>query len=193
MGTVSAVSSPIKKQLTPEIKYCVRYLKERGFTEQDFPNICKALSPTDADYSLVKLQGNAFFDELASKLRDLWPAGSRKIKGKEYEWRDSVSNLSRRLEALWKERFKGKDYSIEECLTVARRYLSQFENDTKFMMSVKFFIWKQKELVQSNGRIKYVTESKFADMLEGKEAEDAVMNEWNDILGSVNIGEGELI
>ena len=195
MDTTSVVISPVKKQLTPEIKYCVRYLKERGFTEKDFTNICKALSSTDADFSLVKLQGNAFFDELAEKLRELWPAGSRRINGKEYEWRDSVSNLSRRLETLWKERFKGKEYTIDECLAVARRYLSQFEDNTKFMMSVKFFIWKQKELVQSNGRIKYVTESKFADMLEGKEAEDAIMNEWNDILNpeNVNIGEGELV
>ena len=181
------------KTPTPEIKYCVRYLKERGITGEDFINISSTLSPTDADYSLVKLQGNAFFDELAEKLRELWPAGSRKINGKEYEWRDSVRNLSSRLETLWKDRLAGKEYTIEECLSVARRYLTQFEDNTKFMMSVKFFIWKQKELVQSNGRIKYVTESKFADMLEGKEAEDAIMNEWDDVISSVSVGEGELI
>jgi hypothetical protein len=183
----------MKKQLTPEIKYCVRYLKERGFTEKDFANICKALSPTDADYSLVKLRGNAFFDELAEKLRNLWPSGGRVIKGKTYEWRDSPKNISARLEVLWRERLAGKTYTIEECLAVARRYLAQFEHDTKFMMSVQYFVWKQKELIQSNGKIKYVTESKFADMLEGKEAEDAIMNEWNEVLNSADIGEGELI
>ena len=186
--TVSPMKTP-----TPEIKYCVRYLKERGITEKDFTNISSTLSPTDSDYTLVKLQGNAFFDELAEKLRELWPAGSRKINGKEYEWRDSVRNLSSRLETLWKDRLRDKEYTIDECVSVARRYLSQFENDTRFMMSVKFFIWKQKELVQSNGRIKYVTESKFADMLEGKEAEDAIMNEWDDVINSVSVGEGELV
>ena len=179
--------------LTPEIKFCVRYLKEQGVTAKDFIAIAKTLSPKDADFIFVKLEKDNFFTELAEKLRELWPPGGRYIGGREYPWRDSVDNIAKRLETLWKERFKGKNYTIEECLTVARRYLAQFENSTKYMMSVKFFIWKQKELVQSNGRIKYVMESIFADMLEGKKEEDAVMNEWNEIINSESVGEGELI
>ena len=183
----------MKTQLTPEIKYCVRYLKEQGVTEKDFVNISLALSPKDTDFVLVRMEKDDFFNELAEKMRELWPPGGRMIKGHEYPWRDSVSNISRRLETLWKERLSGKDYTIEECLIVVRRYLAQFEDNTKFMKSVKYFIWNQKELVQSNGRIKYVIESIFADMLEGKNEQDAVMNEWNDILNSENIGEGELV
>ena len=179
--------------LTPEIKFCVRYLVERGVVSKDYDEISETLSPDDPDYALIKLQKDTFFTELAEKLRELWPAGSRTINGKEYEWRDSVGNLSKRLETLWKERFKNKTYSIEECLTVARRYLSRFENDTKFMLGVKFFIWKQKQLVQSNGRIKYITESKLADMLEGKAEEDAIQNEWDFLVNNTTIGEGELI
>ena len=181
------------KALTPEIKFCVRYLKEQGVTVKDIINITKSLSPRDPDFVLVKMKKDSFFTELAEKMRDLWPSGGRTIKGHEYPWRDSVDNIAKRLETLWKDRFKDKEFTIEECLMVARRYLSQFEHDTKYMMGIKFFIWKQKELVQSDGRIKYVTESKFADMLEGKADDDAVQNEWDEMLNSGNLGEGELI
>ena len=183
----------MKTQLTPEIKFCVRYLKEQGVTARDFTNICLALSPKDADFVLVKMEKDTFFTELAEKMRPLWPAGGRRINNREYPWRDSVENIAKRLETLWKDRLNGKEFTIEECLTVARRYLAGFENSTKFMKGIKYFIWNQKELVQSDGRIKYVTESIFADMLEGKKEEDAIMNEWQDVLNSENIGEGELV
>ena len=179
---------------TPEVRFCVRYLLEHGVDELNFSEVASSVSISDPEFELVeKPKSTNFYLELAEKLRKLWPSGSRQIGGKEYEWRDSAANLAKRLETLWKERLKSKNYSIEECLSVARRYLSQFENDTKYMMGVKFFIWKQKELVQSDGRIKYVVESKFADMLEGKADDDAVQNEWEEMLNSGNLGEGELI
>ena len=179
--------------LTPEIKFCVGYLIGQGVSPKDYSVISKALSPKDPDFRLVKVAESSFFDRLAEKLRELWPPGDKDGK---YPWRDSVGNLSRRLKLLWKERFpdfKENENSLEQCLTVARRYLAKYENDTKYMQTLKYFILKQEQIAKGNGHFVIINRSRFADMLEGKEDEDAIMNEWDFLVNEASVGEGELV
>lgn len=179
--------------LTPEIKYCVKYLLDQGLSSKDFSVIAKVVSAKDEKYSLVKVSDDSFFDELAGKLRELWPPGEKDGK---YPWRDSVDNLSKRLRLLWSERFSSFDkekYTIDRCVAVAMKYLSMFEDDTKYMMTLKYFIMKQESIVKSDGKITYVTKSKLADMLESASDLNAIDDEWNSILQNSNAGEGELV
>lgn len=182
--------------ITQECRFCIRYLLDHGINASNFNEAVKELGPValDDEFELVKIPKKLdFFDELATKLRELWPSGNKDGK---YPWRDSVSNLSKRLKILWRERFpdfKENENSLEQCLTVARRYLAQFENDTKYMKILKYFILKQKTIIMKDGEEKYISESIFADMLENKAAEDVMDSEWANILDSVSVGEGELI
>lgn len=180
-----------KESYSPEVKFCVRYLLNQGITAFNFGRVQLQLSSDDADFSLVPMPSSKkdFFTELAEKLRELWPPGEKDGK---YAWRDSVPNLSRRLKVLWDERFKGKEFTIDECLVAARKYLAQFEDNVKYMQTLKYFILKQKSIVEKDGRLRYISESKFADILEGN-SELAAMDEWNDILNGSSIDEGELI
>lgn len=147
------------------------------------------LSNDDADFTLVPVPRSRkdFFTELAEKMRELWPAGEKDGK---WPWRDSVPNLSRRLQALWKDRGFG-DKTIDECLTVARRYLARFEDNAKYMQTLKYFILKQDSIVdKTTGRIRYINKSVFGDMLES----NSVLNEWGDVFDVSNtIEQGELI
>ena len=129
-----------------------------------------------------------YFTELATRLREMWPPGTKDGK---FAWRDSVDNLVTRLQNLWDIRDL-KDYPIEFCLQVARRYLSKFENDTKYMCTLKYFILKQKHITQKDGSLKYISESKFADMLEGQDEKDAVMNEIEQMFATNTFGEGTI-
>ena len=179
-------------KFSPQVKFCVKYLLENGVNSLVFHKIVKELNAFDQKYELVPINKEVkkpFFDELAEKLRELWPPGDKDGK---YAWRDSVPNLSKRLKSLWDDRLKGKEFTIDECLVAARKYLAQFEDNVKYMQTLKYFIMKQKSIVEKDGRIKYITESKFADILEGN-SELAAMDEWNDILNGSNIDEGELI
>lgn len=176
---------------TSEIKFCVRYLVEHGVSSREF-SVLSGLAlraQTEPEFALVRLEKSDFFTELAEKLRDLWPSGEKDGK---FPWRDSVSNLSRRLQQLWKERFPDKTFTIDQCLIVARRYLAQYENNTKYMRTLKYFIMKQKDYGLKDGRKKIFNESIFADMLEGKAEEDAVLNSMDGVLGTMTFGEGEL-
>lgn len=174
--------------ITPEVKFCVRYLLEHGVNSKNFTTVALVLKPTDTRFQFTKIGATtSFFEELAERLRELWPPGEKDGK---WPWRDSVSNLSIRLRSLWTSR-NLKDYTIDECLTVARRYLAQFEDNAKYMMTLKYFIMKQDKLVGKDGRINYINKSVFADMLESVSSTD---DEWNTIFESTSTTEqGELI
>ena len=135
-----------------EVLFCARYLSERGYDSHNFDGLVELSNNLEVDYNLVKKEPTTFFIELAEKLREMWPAGDKDGK---YPWRDSTDNLKRRLIHLWNTRLQGQEYTLDECLTVARRYLSQFQEDTKYMQILKYFIMKDKK-------------SKFADMLESQ-------------------------
>ena len=168
----------------------------------DITRKAKKLYPDSSEFQAVYVKGfldaldnisgveEGFFETLASKLREMWPSGDKDGK---YSWRDSVPNLAERLRTLWDIR-QLKNYTIETCLSVARRYLSSYEDNKKYMQTLKYFILKQDDIIQSNGMIKHINKSKFADMLEGKKEVDAALNEWDDILNNdLFAGEGGML
>lgn len=178
------------KKMTGEVMFCVKYLKEHGVNASNFEKTVKLLNVYEVpEFNLVRREGHTYFTKLALGLRNLWPPGEKDGK---YPWRDSVTNLTERLKLLWKIR-QLREYPIETCLSVARRYLAQYEHDTKYMQTLKYFIMKQKGIVNDTGKLTYIQESKFADMLEGKSDVDAIENEWERILGTSSAGEGDLI
>lgn len=153
-------------EYSDEAIYCVKYLAERGYLNQEkLTEIAMLLDDFDVDFKMVRIEKD-FFTRLAEALRPLWPAGEKDGK---YPWRDSVANLSRRLYTLWNVR-NLKEYTIEQCLTVARRYLAQYETNAKYMRTLKYFILKQGEIIDKAGLIRRTNESIFADMLEGDES-----------------------
>lgn len=185
----------MSKTYKDDVVFCAQYLKSKGVSAEEYEILSSC--EEELPFEIVKKKTNdSFFTELANGLRELWPPGGRVINGKEYAWRDSVDNIAKRLKALWQERFSGdnaKTFTVEECLSVARCYLAQFEMDTKYMLSLSKFIWKQRNLVMRDGRIKHVMESKFADMLDGKVDYQKMDEEWNDIFDSISADQGEII
>lgn len=131
-----------------------------------------------------------FFVKLANGLREIWPTGNKDGK---YPWRESVSNLVIRLRALWRAR-NIKTRNVESVLTVARRYVAQYENDLTYMRTLKYFIYKHvASLPNEKNKNKIICESPLADMLEGKNDIDYVMNEWDSIFNEATVQDGELI
>lgn len=171
--------------------YCLKRVVELGINSSNFDEKAKLLDIYEVpEFEIVKREGQSYFATLATKLRNLWPPGEKEGK---YPWRDSVKNLTERLKLLWKIR-NLREYSLQECLSVARRYLAQYEHDTKYMQTLKYFIMKQKGILDPDtGTQKYIQESVFADMLEGKSDIDRMENEWDSILESTSIGEGTLV
>lgn len=106
-----------------------------------------------------------FFTQVATGLRALWPSGEKDNK---YSWRDSIPNLRKRLQFIWEQRGYTTEHSVEDCLSAGRLYLSKFEEDTKYMQLLKYFIFKQKSLIGIDGKITYTYQSTLCDLLDEK-------------------------
>lgn len=180
----------MSRLFTNEEVFAYTYLAKRNLL---IPENLRQLSVLAAQfkgsYEIVpKDKGDSFYTELAEKMRELWPQGEKDGK---WPWRDTTKNLAMRLHSLWQRRHLG-DYTIEQCLTVARRYLAQFENDTKYMKILKYFILKQTSIVEPDGKLKYTDSSTFADMLESEplNGEDTIdLTEMQE----ANLFEGEIV
>lgn len=172
---------------TNEALFCLKYLYERGYCEGwNIQDTNLLLQSAQVNYQLVQLPKGDFFSQLAHGLRELWPSGDKDGK---YPWRDSEANLVKRLQVLWNNRHLD-NYSLDDCLRAARRYLSQYEDNVKYMQILKYFILKQKSIVEPNGKIRYINESKFADMLESQE-KLAVPDDWE--MTTTLVEQGELV
>ena len=173
-----------------EAVFCVKYLNERGYLQQEkLDELTALLVDFGVDFRFVKVRKN-FYTECAERLRELWPSGNKDDK---YPWRDSVDNIAKRLKILWESRNLG-EYSVDDVLQVARQYLAQFENDAKYMKTLKYFIYKSKtEVTGTDGKLSCRFESSLADGLENLTDQQKFDDEWGALLGSSAGGFGELV
>ena len=178
----------MQRKITNEIEFSIRILRDNNVTPEEYSKLLKMVPDQSTEYVLVKRK-KSFYSELAQALIKLWPSG---MKDGKYPWRDSVENIAERLDTIWAMRNLG-ERTIDECLVVARRYLAKYTEDTKFMMLLKYFIFKQDKILGPEGKYRITYKSMFADMLEGKIEEDAALNEWDTLLATENFGEGELV
>lgn len=101
------------------------------------------------------------FNELASKMRELYPEGRK--PGTTYYWRDSIPVIARKLKTVVAK--FGVQFTEEEALSATRRYVSSFNGDYRFMQLLKYFILKTDK---ATGDIR----SEFLSFLENKEDEE---------------------
>lgn len=178
------------KKHTKEAIFCAKYLKENGYLSGDkLDELSALIDDLDVDFNLVRIRKD-YYTELAEKLRELWPSGNKDGK---YPWRDSVKNLAYRLKYIWALRGL-KEYTVDDVLSVARKYLAQYENDATYMQTLPYFICKQKRAtIDADGKIDYETKSVLADMLESLTDEQRQQNEFEALFGNTQFEQGTII
>ena len=122
----------------------------------------------DSDRSVVNKDEE--FDELARKMRDLYPEGRK--SGTTYYWRDSIPVISRKLKTIVAK--FGVQFTEEEALDATRRYIQSFNGDYRFMQLLKYFILK-------TDRVTGDLRSEFLSFMENKDSDDAGTNWLTDV------------
>lgn len=80
------------------------------------------------------------FENLAQKLRDLYPKGNK--PGTNYPWRDSNVVIAKKLKTLvYKHNIQFTD---EQAINATKKYIESFNGDYRYMQLLKYFIWKSK-------------------------------------------------
>lgn len=82
-------------------------------------------------------QENLSLEELAEKLRELYPKGKK--PGTAYMWRDSTAYIVKRLQAF--EKKYGK-FEHEDIIKATQKYVNSFNGNYGYMQLLKYFIFK---------------------------------------------------
>lgn len=107
------------------------------------------------------------YDELADKLRELYPKGRK--EGTSYLWRDSHAKIANKLRTLVKKyNFKFTD---EQAINATKRYIESFNGNYSYMQLLKYFILKKdKDSGEEN--------SQLMSYIENEDCTDAANDDW---------------
>lgn len=86
--------------------------------------------PTDAELASI-----------AEKLIKVFPEGKK--PGTPYPWQCNPKDIQIRLKKFFK--LYGNQFSEEQIISAARRYVDSFNGDYRYMRLLKYFIWKKED------------------------------------------------
>lgn len=107
------------------------------------------------------------FNNLAEKLMEIFPEGKK--AGTTYYWRGNKAVISARLQKLVDK--TAVDFTDEEAIDAARRYVNSFKGDYKYMSILQYFIWKKKNMGEE-------LDSQFLSYIENKDSKDENNYDW---------------
>ena len=103
-------------------------------------------------------------NNLAEELRDCYPKG--KMPNTPYYYRCNSREVRQKLKKFFT--LYGK-YSDEELIDATKRYIASFNGNYKYLPLIKYFIMKNKKVMDEDGSYHVVEVSPLADFLENKE------------------------
>lgn len=130
-----------------DIESTIHHLIDMGIVNRDLYNNVSAVVSNntkeliasiiiDSDKTIIDKDEE--FDNLASKMRELYPKGKK--PGTTYYWQDSIPIISKKLKTLV-AKFK-VNLVEEEVLEATQRYINSFNGDYKYMQLLRYFILK---------------------------------------------------
>ena len=107
---------------------------------------------------------------LATELKKIFPEGKK--EGVNMYWAEGKILIARRLKTFFSK--YGYDYTNENILSAARRYVESFNGNYRLMQLLKYFIFKNK--TTNEGWIEY--ESQLVNFMENADQEINIKNDW---------------
>ena len=107
-------------------------------------------------------------EELADKLRDIYPSG--KIYNTNYYYRCNRQDIINKLKTFFK--MYGTKYTDEQIINATQKYIKSFNGNYAYLKLLKYFIWKDERLKGES------VQSLLADFIENESAEDVTNDDW---------------
>lgn len=114
-------------------------------------------------------------EALALQLMDIYPKGKK--EGTNNYWRGNKREIKERLQKFFK--LYGNKYTDAQILTATQKYIEGFNSDYSYMRVLKYFIWKDKVVRDSDSTKGSVVEcSDLATYIENAGQEDNLKQDW---------------
>ena len=128
----------------------------------------EALSCILAESTDVVAKRTTNIEELADKLRDIYPNG--KIFNTNYYYRCNRQDIINKLKTFFK--MYGTKYTDEQIINATQKYVNSFNGNYTYLKLLKYFIWKDERLKGES------VQSLLADFIENESSEDTTNSDW---------------
>ena len=128
----------------------------------------EALSCILAESTDVVAKRTTNIEELADKLRDIYPNG--KIVNSNYYYRCNRQDIINKLKTFFK--MYGTKYTDEQIINATQKYINSFNGNYTYLKLLKYFIWKDERLKGES------VQSLLADFIENESSEDTTNTDW---------------
>lgn len=128
----------------------------------------EALSCILAESTDVVAKRTTNIEELADKLRDIYPNG--KIFNTNYYYRCNRQDIINKLKTFFK--MYGTKYTDEQIINATQKYINSFNGNYAYLKLLKYFIWKDERLKGES------VQSLLADFIENESSEDTTNTDW---------------
>lgn len=122
----------------------------------------------DSDKNII--DKDAEFTELATELRDLYPAGRK--DGTTYMWRGTTAEVAKKLKTLVVK--YGYTLNKETVINATKEYVNSFNGNYRYMQLLKYFILKSTRDADGNVEIK----SELMSLIENSGQIDSQRDDW---------------
>lgn len=114
---------------------------------------------------------NKRIEELACELMEVFPKGKK--AGTNVYWRGNKKDITLRLKKFFK---LYSNYTKEQILEAAKRYVSSFDGKYDYMRVLKYFIWKAERKIGEDGKLFIEETSELANVIENEDSEN--ISDW---------------
>lgn len=117
---------------------------------------------------------------LATKMKEVYPKG--KMPGTPYYYQCNTREIMLKLKKFFK--IYG-NYTDDDIVGAAKRFIASFNGNYKFLPLIKYFIFKDKLVMDEDGQQHVSPESQLATFLENKDNNDNLVAASDDWLSTV--------
>lgn len=160
-----------------DVNSCISSLIKKGWVDQNLFDSTKVVISNNRKEDITtilvdseKVETKFEFEELANKLREIFPKGKK--PGTTYMWRDTTAVIAKKLKILV-TKYNCK-FTEEQAIKATKAYVNSFGGNYKYMQLLKYFILKTPTNASGDVELR----SDFMSYVDNSEHEEQLREDW---------------
>lgn len=160
-----------------DINECISSLIRKGWVDKNLFDATKVVISNNRKEDIAtilvdseKVETKLEFEELADKLREIFPKGKK--PGTTYMWRDTTAVIAKKLKILV-TKYNCK-FTEEQAIKATQAYVNSFGGNYKYMQLLKYFILKTPTNASGDVELR----SDFMSYVDNEGHEEQLREDW---------------
>lgn len=160
-----------------DINECISSLIRKGWVDKNLFDTTKVVISNNRKEDITtilvdseKVETKLEFEELADKLREIFPKGKK--PGTTYMWRDTTAVIAKKLKILV-TKYNCK-FTEEQAIKATQAYVNSFGGNYKYMQLLKYFILKTPTNASGDVELR----SDFMSYVDNEGHEEQLREDW---------------